>query len=138
MKYLFFVICCFMAYSCTQTKEKEYCFSSLVYKSRKYESMPDLITLNIQDKSHLVSSKFKSKQIEKVIFFSLPIEQREHFSAWSVEPAQDSVSVKIITGFFNSENGRKVWKSKEVENLLLKDSIGLVAGKDTIIVKSCK
>ena len=139
MKYLFYFICCCITFSCTQkNKQKQYCFTSLIYKSRKYELMPDLIKLNIQDKDHFILSKFKSQRIEKVLFFSMPIEDREYFPAWSIESAQDSVTVKIITGFFNSEHGRKVWKSKEVENLLLKDSIGIVAGKDTIIVKGCK
>lgn len=139
MKYFYYIAFCWTIFGCSEkAKPNDYCVSSLTYKSRKYELISDLVTLNIQDRRHLILSKIKSQPIEKVLFYSIKSEDRESFPVWSTESHQDSISVRIPTSFFNSEQGRKVWKSKEVENLLLKDSVGLVIGKDLFIVKNCK
>ncbi len=140
MRNLVFLVSVLLLFSCSKKNNLEQiCIKSLSYESRKYELIPDLIRINIEDKNHqLVKRLSMYKEVDKVTFYSLPLSDREYFLGGSIITSKDSITIQATTSFFNSERGRKKWTSKEVENLLLKDSIGLIFNKDTLIVKRCK
>lgn len=130
----------FLILGCTErSKNQENCLKSLIYRSRRFELIPDLIKINIANDGQRVSEKLSLHNFaDEVLFYSLPQDDREYFIAGSIISTKDSITLQVSTSFFHSERGRKVWTSKEVENLLLKDSIGIIVGKDTLVVNRCK
>ncbi|MBC7439734.1 MAG: hypothetical protein H7250_07105 [Flavobacterium sp.] len=140
MKNLALFLVAFVVFGCNKkTSNKAVCITSLTYKSRKLQLIPDLIRINISDSNQNLTKKLSSYNFaDQVFFYSMPENQREYFIGGSIISTKDLVTIQVTTSFFNSEHGRKVWKSNEVEKLLLQDSIGLLIGKDTIIIKSCR
>lgn len=138
MKYFFFIIFFFIIFGCSDTKTGNIpCINSITYTSRKLQLISDLVEVNIIDKENIILKKMNSTSDYEIIFYCLPEEDRQYFIPENHILNKGFITLQIRTGFFNSERGRKVWKSKEVEDLLLRDSIGVVVGKDTIIIKKC-
>lgn len=134
-----FLIACYLVVSCKkESNAPEYCANSLEYKCNKFTLTSDVLKLHILDKQNYIFKRFKSKQIDNVLFFGTSIKEEAYFVDAYLIPSKDSLTVQFGSGYFRPEYGRKQWTSKEVENLLLKDSIGLVLNKDTIIIRKCR
>ena len=138
MKHLFIIIVSLLFFNCKQNRViDEVCINSFQYRHQKYSLAVDIIDLRFNDKNQLILKKLKTDWITKIVFFDSKLKDAE-FSDGHLITSKDSVIIRISTSYFQPELGKKEMTSKEVENLLLKDSIGLVYKKDTLIVKHCK
>lgn len=140
MKYLSILIITSIFFISCNKKDKihEHCITSLKYECKINQFAPDLFTLNIHDNGGYVRKAINSDYVDKILFYGTSDKQKSYYVDGYLSPSSDSLKIHFTAGYFRPELGRKEWASKEVENFLLKDSVGLVYGKDTIFLKICK
>jgi len=140
MKYLSVLIIASVFFAGCNKKDKsqEHCITSLKYECKINHFAPDLFTLNIYDKGGYVNKVIASDYVDKILFYGTSDKEKSYYIDGHVESSNDSLKLYFTAGYFRPELGRKQWTSKEVENFLLKDSVGLVHGKDTIFIRNCK
>lgn len=133
----------FFCLSCNESpKSKSYCVKRVSYIDQRRNLIPSVIQIEIKDSEKFILKNIAEGKLTNVFLYSLKKDDRYYFRyidemeiKGKPNVDKETVILKLITGYFDSEIYHK-WTKSEVEKIL-KTDVGLVIGKDTLRLKKC-
>ncbi|HEX8577025.1 MAG TPA: hypothetical protein VF677_12095 [Flavobacterium sp.] len=139
MRHYSIVIIILFMFSCKNKEKKDdICVENLKYVKNEKELIPPLVTLYFKDDNGIIERSMNNDSFETLFFYSFEKENRMQGYMKENHYEKEGGLIKLNVGinYFN-DLSRKDWTQKQIEDFLIKDGIGVIIGKDTIIIKKC-
>lgn len=136
MRYLLIIL---ILTSCNKDKKNDLCLVNLKYTVYENSLLPPTVTLVFKDEKGFIEKAVKNESFETIFFYSFEEEYRMqgYVKQNHYEKEGEFTKLSIGINYFN-DLSKKDWSQKQIEGFLIKDGIGMIIGKDTIVVRSCQ
>jgi hypothetical protein len=129
-------------FSCNQYKSNDsFCLKKIEYVNQRQKLIASIVKIQIEDSNDVLKEKMMQGKLKDVILYSIEKDDRKFFyltpfgTGKQFKIENGVIILPIITTLFENDLGNKL-SNKEIQQKL-NGKVGLVFGKDTIVIKKC-